>query len=286
MVSTSAPQTAFDPLGRIIFHDVFDHGLQGWTGLIGNYEDSLDSILPGFQDLRAPMLSNASAWDTGTTGTLSGTYAMKLATRPHAGSMAVGIKRTTFRRPGPIRLEAYFAFKPEASELKLSETDVGVVGVCFDLQQGDRVDAPLRVMPHLRYVNAVDGRPVGRWQYKERREALHAIGGSGKTQSHFHLGPGGWEDIPGSEQRLCYNEIATKLNWHYFRLDFDLESMRFRSMQCNDLHLDLQALGVAPMRIPAMANLWCMLNTLFWVEAGSAKRTFLYVDSVMLSGDF
>ena len=36
----------FDPLPRIIVADDFDRGLQGWTGLIGNYEDSLDSILP------------------------------------------------------------------------------------------------------------------------------------------------------------------------------------------------------------------------------------------------
>jgi len=34
----------FDPLGRIIYSDDFDEGYNGWLGLIGNYEGSLDTI--------------------------------------------------------------------------------------------------------------------------------------------------------------------------------------------------------------------------------------------------
>ncbi len=49
-------------------------------------------------------------------------------TRPQAGAQNVAIKRHTFRKRGPIRFEAYFTFKPEANELKLSETDVRSVG--------------------------------------------------------------------------------------------------------------------------------------------------------------
>ncbi len=118
----------FDPLPKILFADDFDRGLQGWTGLIGNYENSLNSMLPPYRDLRPPQLSNLTVWDTGTDGSLNGTYGMKLATRPRAGSFAVAIKRATFRHIGPIRLELYFTFKPEASELRLSETDVRAVG--------------------------------------------------------------------------------------------------------------------------------------------------------------
>ena len=40
----------FDPLPRIIYHDDFNRGLRGWVELIGNYEDSLDSMLPQFAD--------------------------------------------------------------------------------------------------------------------------------------------------------------------------------------------------------------------------------------------
>lgn len=295
MATTARPATGpldaglgrFDPLSRIISYDDFSDGLNGWTALIGNYEHSLDSLLPGYRDLRPPSLSNLTMWDTGTDGAMSGTYAMKLATRPKAGSLSVGIKRLTFRHAGPIRLEAYVTFKPEATELLLSETDVRAFGILLDLQDGDGKAAgggAQRVMPHLRYLNALDGEAVGRWQFKERREPFGEIGGSGKTRSHFHLAPEGWEDLPGGEQLLCYNEIATKQNWHYVCLDFDLETMSYIRFRCNDRVFDLS--GIAPMRMPAMANLWCMLNLLFFVETDRDKRAFLYVDSMALSGEW
>lgn len=278
--------SAFEPLSRILFADDFDRGLCGWTGLIGNYEHSLNSILPPYRDIRAPQLSNLTVWDTGTDGSLNGTYAMKLATRPRAGAFSVGVKRATFRHAGPIRLEAYLTFKPEASELLLSETDVRAVGVLFDLQSSDtkRGNGAERVMPHLRYLNALDGEFAGRWQFKRKREALEAIGDTGKVRSHFHLADEGWEDIPGGEQLLCYNEIATKQNWHYLRLDVDLAEMAITGFRCNDRVMDVSA--IEPMRMPAMANLWCMLNTVFFAETDRDKRAFLYVDSVVLSGEF
>jgi len=269
----------FDPLSHIIFFDDFDNGLQGWTALIGNYEKSLNSMLPPYRDLRPPMLSNATMWDTGSAGALDGTYAMKLATRAEAGGLAVAVKRATWRVQGPIQLEAYVTFKPEATELELSERDVRAFGVLFDLQDAER-----RVMPHLRYLNAQAGAPVARWQYKKDREALEDIGASGKTRSHFHLAPTGWLEAPGDPQPLCYNEIATKQNWHYLKVGFDLASMSFLSFRCNDRVYDVSQ--IAPMVMPAMANLWCMLNTVFWVETDLDKRAFLYVDSVLLSGEW
>lgn len=279
MLSADASLSRFDPLSRIIFHDDFDHGLQGWSELIGNYEGSLDSMLPEYQDMRPPMLSSGTMWDTGSAGSLEGNYSLKLATRPRAGHIAVDLKRVTWRSRGPIRLEAYFTFKPEASELRLSETDVRAIGVLFDLQ-----DSEFRWMPHLRYLNALNGKPMARWQFKRRREPFQPIGGSGKTRSHFHLAPTGWEDVPGGQQSLCYNEIATKYNWHYLRVDLDLATRRITGLQCNDRVHDLA--GVEPMVMPAMANLWCMLNLAFWVETDVDKRAFLYLDSVLLSGEW
>ena len=269
----------FSPLERIITFDDFDTGLNGWTALIGNYEKSLDSMLPQYRDLRGPMLSNGTMWDTGSAGSWDGTYAMKLATRPQAGSLAVSVKRLTWRQLGALQLEAYVTFKPEATELRLSEQDVGFFGFLFDLQ-----DSQNRVMPHLRYVNAMAGKTVARWQYKSQLESLADIGSEGKTKSHFHLGPDGWEDLPGDRQLLCYNEIATKQNWHYMRLLFDLRDMTFREFQFNDRHYDMAS--VSPMVMPAMANLWCMLNLVFFVQTDIDKRAFLSVDSVLLSGTF
>lgn len=269
----------FDPLPRIIFCDDFDDGLHGWSELIGNYEGTLDSILPQMADMRPPQLSSSTMWDTGTAGSMEGTYALKLATRAHAGRMCANLKRVTWRARGPVRLETYFTFKPEASELCLCETDVRAVGVLFDIQ-----DDEYRWMPHLRYLNAQDGVALAKWQFKRRREPFARVGHSGKTVSHFHLAPTGWEDVPGGVQRLCYNEIATKQNWHYLRVDLDLLSRSIIRLQCNDRVHDLA--GVEPMMIPAMSNLWCMLNVLFWVETDVDKRAFLYLDSVLLSGDW
>jgi hypothetical protein len=269
----------FDPMSRIIFYDDFDAGMQGWSELIGNYEGALDSMLPEYADMRPPMLSNLSMWDTGSAGSMEGMYALKIATRPVAGAISADLKRVTWRRRGPVRLEVYFAFKPEASELLLSEIDVRAFGVVFDLQ-----DAEHRYMPHIRYLNAFEGEQAARWQFKRQREPIQKIGGAGKTVSHFHLGPEGWEDVPGGRQVLCYNEIATKHNWHYLRVDLDLAARQITHLQCNDRVHDLA--GVEPMMMPAMANLWCMLNVLFFVETDMDKRAFLYLDSVLLSGEW
>ena len=225
------------------------------------------------------MLSNATMWDTGSAGSMEGNYALKLATRAQAGHIAVDLKRVTWRHRGPIRLETYFTFKPEATELRLSETDVRAVGVLFDIQDSEK-----RWMPHLRYLNALNGEQLAKWQFKRHREPLLQIGGTGKTRSHFHLAPTHWEDVPHGHQILCYNEIATKLNWHYLCVDLDLASRQITRLRCNDRVHDLT--GVEAMVMPAMANLWCMLNVVFWVETDVNKRAFLYLDSILLSGEW
>jgi hypothetical protein len=274
----------FDPLPRIIAFDDFDRGFCGWTQLVGNYEHSLDSMLPGYAQHSQAMLSTLPNWDFGSHGAFDGSYALKLATKPRAGAQNVTIKRLTFRKRGPIRLEFYFTFKPEANELRLSETDVRSIGFLYDLQTGDTDADAWRVMPHLRFLNADGGQHLQKWQFKRRTTEVKPIGTENKTVTHYHLAPQDWEDLPGAAQKLCYNEIPTKVNWHYVRFDFDLEAMQATHFQCNDRVFDLG--GFDSIRIPAMRNLWCMLNLAFFVEADTSKRAFLYVDSVCLSGDF
>lgn len=276
---TNPGLSRFDPLPRIIFMDDFDNGVGGWTALIGNYEGSLDTVLPPYRDHRPPQLSNLTMWDTGTNGAFDGTYAMKIATRPRKGHQAVALKRITFRKACPIRMEAYFTFKPEASAMELSDQDVRSIGFLYDLQNSEQ-----RVMPHLRFLNSIEGELVQKWQYKEETTRFHNIGGSGKTVSHYHLAPEGWKDLPDGHQPMCYNEIATKQNWHYMRVDFDLVHMRYLAFQCNDRKFDVS--GIDSIRIPAMPNLWGMLNVIFFAEADTDKRVFFYLDSVLLSGDF
>ncbi len=276
----------FDPLRRIIAFDDFDRGFCGWTQLVGNYEHTLDAMLPGYAQHTQAMLSTLPTWDFGSHGSVDGSYALKLASRPRKGAQNVTLKRLTFRERGPIRVEFYFTFKPEASEMRLSETNVRSIGFLYDLQGGDQDegDAADRVMPHLRFLNALDGEHLQKWQFKRRTKTFHAIGTENKTVSHYHLSPEDWEDLPGGRQRLCYNEIPTKVNWHYACLDFDLATMQATGFRVNDRRFDMA--GFEPIRIPAMRNLWCMLNLCFFVETDVDKRAFLYLDSVCLSGDF
>jgi hypothetical protein len=188
----------FDPLPRIICLDDFDRGMCGWTQLVGNYEETLDAMLPGYAQHSHAMLSTLPNWDFGSHGGVDGSYALKIATRPRKGAQNVAIKRLTFRKPGPIRLETYFTFKPEATELQLSETDIRSFGFLYDLQIGDTSGPGDRVMPHLRFLNAQDGKHLQKWQFKRKTTPIKPIGNAGKTITHYHLAPDDWEDLPAA----------------------------------------------------------------------------------------
>nr|WP_309086194.1 DUF6772 family protein [Chelativorans sp.] len=284
MTLSNPALSRFDPLPRIITLDEFSRGHCGWSQLVGNYEDTLDTMLPGYAQHTSAMLSTLPHWEAGSHGGMSGSYALKIATRARPGAQNVAIKRLTFRKRGPIRFEAYFTFKPEATELKLGETDVRSVGFLFDLQGGDRDRGAERVMPHLRFLNAEGGQHLQKWQFKNETTKFQPVGNGEKILSHYHLAPEGWQDLPGGSQRLCYNEIATKVNWSYLRFDFDVAEMKALSFQCNDRVFDMS--GFESIRMPAMKNLWCMLNFCLFAETDVAKRAFLYVDSICISGDF
>ena len=267
----------FDPLPRILFFDNFTAGMSGWNILVGNYTESLDRRLPQYQQFTSPMLSNVTHWDGGTHGALDGSYALKLATRPVRGAQTVSLKRLTFPEACPLRFECYFTFKPEATELKLSELDVRAVGVVFDFQDQTR-----RVLPQVRYLNALNDRPMHRWQYKDKTIPFRDVGE--KTVTVYHYGEENWEDIPDGAQRLCYNEIPTKINWHYLKVGFDLRTMRYTELQCNDHRFNVSNLG--GITIPAMPNLWNLLNVILFVDTDADKRAFAYFDSILLSGDW
>ena len=275
MLRANPSLSRFDPLPRIVYHADFSRGYCGFTETIGNYEGSLDTILPGM-NFRPPQLSNYTMWDTGTGGSIHGTYSLKLATLPRAGSVTAATKRLTWRKLGPVRLEMYFGIKSEATELVLTEADVRAFGILFDLQTDDR-----RLLPRLRYLNAENGKLVGQWQVKTDHPRKHAIGDSGKTASISHYAPVGYTAIPGAVQELCQNELPTKMNWHYLSVTFDLRSMRFTQVVCNDRVYD--ASDIAPFELPVWPNLRGLLNTIFFVETDVDKRAFLYLDSVLFS---
>lgn len=274
----------FDPLRRIITHDDFSRGHCGWSQLVGNYEGSLDTMLPGYAQHTSAMLSTLGHWDAGSHGGFDSSYALKIATRPRPGAQNVAIKRLTTRDRGPIRFEAYVTFKPEANELKLSETDVRSFGFLFDLQGGDTDGDMERVMPHMRFLNAENGKHVQKWQFKPETTHFTPIGTEDKTASHYHLAPEGWQDLPGGDQKLCYNEIPTKVNWQYAKIGFDLATMRYTHFECNDVAYDMS--GIGALQIDAMPNLRGMLNVGFFVESDADRRSSFYVDSILVSGEW
>ncbi len=288
----------FNPLPRILFFDDFDRGLCGWSELIGNYRGSLDAVGTPHTDLewdmRPPMLSSLNMWDVGTVGSLNGTYALKVATRPQRGHIAHPVKRITLGGRGFIQLEAYFTFKSEASTLDMSagtedefgrddeiESDEAVhsFGFGFDAQDDEE-----RHWPAIRYLHSDDSGLVEKWQW-------HAGG-----VRHPHLD--GWLDVPNGHQPLCYNEIPTKHNWHYIRWLVDLDRREYVELQSNsrvfdlrgkrhvyrNIHADeMQFVPYMTGEHPTKPRLWNMLNLDFFIETRSNRRCFLYLDSVVLS---
>lgn len=256
--------SAFRPLPTIIFFDDFNRGLHGWTELLGNYEDELENVTdyPEAMDSRPPMLSSATMHDTGTAGGFHGTYSMKVATRAKQGHLAKALKRITFRTRGLLRCETYFTFHPESSTMKLGEKDVHSIGMSYDLQDDD-----VRYWPAIRFLNSENGERVEKWQ-------IHR---GGTRLPHLD----GWEDLPDGHQELCYNEIATKQNWHYLSWTIDLASREYVELRCNDRVWDLRERSHDP--IPKYPNLRNLLNVGAYVETALDQRAFLYLDSVLLS---
>jgi hypothetical protein len=256
--------SVFRPLKTIIFHDNFNTGLNGWTELLGNYEDELENVTdyPDAIDSRPPMLSSATMHDTGTAGGFHGTYSMKVATRAREGHLAKALKRVTFRSLGLLRCETYFTFHPESSTMKLGDKDVHSIGMSYDLQ-----DDEYRYWPAIRFLNSENGERIEKWQ-------VHR---GGVRLPHLD----GWEDVPDGHQELCYNEIATKQNWHYLSWTIDLRNREYVELQCNDRKWDLRGLSHEP--LPLYPNLRDLLNLGAYVETACDRRSFLYLDSVVLS---
>ncbi|GAB5456987.1 MAG: hypothetical protein Hens3KO_00170 [Henriciella sp.] len=264
----------YDPLEHILFADNFDSGLLGWCPLIGNYVDDLARMHPGYQPITTPMLTSLPFWETGSHGALTGNYALKIQSRPETGSQNVAIKRLTFPYFTEIKLEFWFAFKPEANEAQLLDTSVRSIGVLFDLQNDEH-----RIMPHLRYLNAYNGERREQWQFKEDRVPIETL--SSNTVTHYHLKDEGWRDLPGGKQQLCYNEIPTKVNWQKVSVGFDVRTGRYTHFSCNDIVFDMSGHGA--LRLNAMPNLRGLLNIALFVESDADRRCNLFVDSIVLS---
>ena len=282
----------FKPLRHILFYDDFDNGHNGWCELEANHNGNLDELRPAVRDMRPPQISSCTFFDIGTHGSMNGTYALKVATRAKPFHTATAIKRMTFAKPGPVQVEMWFTFKPEQTfdshgpwdgNVSPTQMDFGDFTIANDICGGD--GGP-RFMCALRYWNTdLDNRLVEKWSYKTSLHTttkMERANGPSQTMDYQVQNIHDWADIPGGHQPLCFNELATKINWHYLRWVFDTRERRNSLLQVNDLTLDLRKVPVLtyPDAYRAESHL---MNFVFDVRTHKAVRNFLLIDSVLVS---
>ena len=307
-------RSRFQPLGRILIYDIFNNGLNGWMTIMPNFTEYPDFDVPKTlvnKDQWPPvMLSTATFRYPGTHGSLSGTYSMKVSTRPTAnpysempaeGSMGHAIKRLSFSRPGSryLQIEAWFSYTAEQDVVDggdrpqpgLHENSIREFGMGFDTQEGGK-----RYFSGMRYLNAVDGKLAQKWQY-----VLSADGITDKEWAYGLEGDwckkgidpwwfgrrypngehDGFRDLPDGRQPLIYNETDDKLNWQYMRLKIDTISHEYVEFQCQDRIWDLR--GIPLDVVDGYKRIDNLINPVFWVSTDTNRRVFLYVDSVVVS---
>jgi len=304
----------FSPLRRILVHDDFDTGLNGWCPLTPNLSGDAFEYFESQKRYKlwgGPMLSNASFQFLGTHGSMTGLYCMKLATRPISGdptlqpvpgSMAHALKRMSVANPGLVKFEMWYTYKPEQDRPGIGESDVRAFGLFCDIQ-----DDAYRYFWGARYLNAAGGKMVRKWQYFRAAEGTDedwgdmgqsAVGeADSKTKTYLSRGidsqwlgkrfadgtADGFTDVPGGAQALCYNETADKINWQYFSMTFDLTRRQYVEMQSVDKRFDLR--GCSPTLVSAFPRIRQLFNPVVFIETDANRRAFLFVDSIVISMD-
>ncbi|GAA1647915.1 hypothetical protein GCM10009733_051280 [Nonomuraea maheshkhaliensis] len=304
ILSADPRLSKFSPLRRILTYDDFNSGAHGWTELLGNYNGNgdLSTVDDHMRDFRPPQLSNCSFFDIGSHGAMTGSYALKLATRPYEGHTATAIRRLTMSGRGLLQIEAYFTFKAEATidgsagdqfgdvtwdgNLHPSEAQFGCFTVATDLCG----DGGLRYHTVARYLNTTLDNTLSRqWVYPTVPEPTPREHLEGKVKLAYGAdftapNPEDWQPF-GEPQELCYNEVPTKVNWHYLRWVIDTGARRNVELQVNDRVMDMSAIPVPPYkeRYDSLENL---LNFYFSVRTHSSVRNFLFLDSVLISTEW
>ena len=302
----------FQPLDRILIHDVFHTGFNGWMEIMPNFNEAPDfdespSILVKHQ--WAPvMLSTATFRYPGSHGALSGQYSLKVSTRPVAnpyqemprpGSMGHAIKRLSFHQASRqyLQFEMWFAYTAEQDKVDgsgelpgLHEQSIRAFGAGWDLQERGN-----RYFAGVRYLNAVDGKLQKKWQLiypsaKDDRDWAYGTDGDWciKGVDPFWFARryadgrhDAFRDVEKGSQQLVYNETDCKINWQYFRLLIDTRNRTYVEMQCQDKIFDLNRHPIYV--VDPYARIEGLMNPLVWIETDTNRRVFLYIDSVVVS---
>lgn len=309
-------QPPYYPLEEILCYDDFDNGLNGWVNLTPNLQQNSFDYFPAgekFTDWGPPMLSSATFSLVGTHGSRNGTYSMKIGSKPVAGpadeqpikgSMGHALKRLTFMERKLLKCEMWYTFKAEQDRPGIGENDVRAFGFLWDIQ-----DDQNRYFCGARYLNSANGKLQQRWQIVHAENLKEEDWGdmvqsapgedpdSSSEKNFVFLKPGvdpqwlgkrykngdsdSFMNVPDSYQKLCYNETADKINWHYFSLTVDLEKREYVEMQSVNRKFNLR--GIKPTIVDGYPRINFLVNPILWIEADTDRRVFLYVDSVVNS---
>ncbi|MQA03489.1 MAG: hypothetical protein GEV07_12470 [Streptosporangiales bacterium] len=303
LVGANPALSRFNPLPRLLVHDDFNTGTHGWVELIGNHDNhgDLDKVDVHMSDFRPPQLSSCTFFDVGTHGAMSGTYALKLATRPEKGHTSVAIRRLTMAGRGRVQFETYFTYKAEAASpanaagtaafaeswdgnTHPSERQFGALTLGSDLCDGVRYHCVAR------YLNTdMDNNFRRQWMYPTvpeptPREHLEGKIKLDRLADFTAPRPEDWQPF-GEPQELCYNEVPTKVNWHYLRWQIDTATRSNVELQVNDRVYDMRDVPV-PAYDERYDALESLLNFYISVRTHTPVRNFLYLDSVLVSADW
>ncbi len=225
----------YNPLPRILALDDFNTGTHGWVELLGNYDgrSNLDTVDDHMRDFRPPQLSACSFFDVGTHGTLSGTYALKVATRPEAD----GVRYHTVVR---------------------------------------YLNTDLHNQLRRQWVYPVVPEPTPREHLEGKLKLPRLADFTAPNPDDWH---------PFGEQDFCYNEVPTKINWHYLRWLIDTSTRSNVELQVNDRVFDMRDVPVPPYA-EYYGSLQNLLNFYVSVRTHTNVRNFLYLDTILLSVDW
>ena len=293
----------YTPLKRILAYDDFNTGTHGWVELHGNYDarSNLDTVNPYKRDFRPPQLSSCSFFDVGTHGAMSGTYALKIATRPEARHTSVAIRRLTMAARGRVQFETWFTYKTEAASEENaaasqagggewdgnthpSETQFGAFTVATDICDTVRYHCVAR------YLNTdLDNTLRRQWVYPlvpEPTTKQHFMGRDplDRLTDFTAPNPEDWHPF-GEPQEMCFNEVPTKVNWHYLRWQIDTATRTNVELQVNDVTYDMRDIPV-PTYEEDYGSLSNLLNFYVSVRTHANVRNFLFLDSALVSVDW
>ena len=194
------------------------------------------------------------------------------------------LKRVTFRELGPIQFECYFCFKPEASEMQLSELDVRSIGVMFDLQHGEGGrepgDAAHPLPERAGRRRACASGSSSTAASRSTRSAAAARRSRTTTRARGLGRRAGRRADPllqrGSDQDQLALPARSASTWGRCATPICAATIA-----CFDVRADAADDGCR--RWPTCGA--CSTSVLF-VETDTDKRAFFYVDSVLMSGEF